>query len=323
MGARRTVAIAILALAILATAAGSLAAESSLSVRIEVKGRYYRAGEPVEVRVVLENPGEEPIPNAEGTPIVGNLELILEEGNKNAESQPEFDAATQPRVFAPGSSITQVIDLVPYFPALAHAGEYQLRYKAGETESEAIDLSLAPPYNDDLDYTATLITEHGEITFELLKDAAPDHVRNFVDLSRRGFYADTLFHVVAKGEMIVGGDKTGDGSGGTDYFLEPEMSNLPHERGTLSAVRTVGYDNGSQFFIGLRRSPQRDGKFTVFGKLIAGEQALAALENVPTSGQTTQPFFKPLEDARLIQVRIKGHGATEEAPAGAEPAPSN
>jgi cyclophilin family peptidyl-prolyl cis-trans isomerase len=163
---------------------------------------------------------------------------------------------------------------------------------------------VAHPYDSDRDYSATMKTGLGEITFDLLEDVAPDHVRNFVDLARQGYYAGTLFHKIAKGEVIMGGSTPEGDPRSIPYIMPPELSTLPHERGTLCSVRTGGPDNPVQFFIDLRRQPEFDGNFTIFGKLTAGEDTLKKLEDVATSGNNYQPFFKPIEDVVLRSITI-------------------
>ena len=54
----------------------------------------------------------------------------------------------------------------------------------------------------------------------------------------------------------------------------------------------------------LRRAPERDGQFSVFGQMLEGEQTLASLENVNTSGRTVQPYFRPSTDTYLRGVTI-------------------
>ena len=297
---------------------------AGLAARIEVRGRYYRVGEPVEVRVVLENLGATPVPNASGVPIIASLTLETSTGPEPAAALPTFDPATQPRLFAPGASHLQVVDLAPHFSSLGKAGTYKLRLRAGTLESATVDIVVAPPYDAELDYRATLKTDLGEMVFDLLEEVAPDHVRNFVDLARRGIYDNTKFFLIAKGELIAGGDPAGDGSGGPGYTLAPELTTLPHERGTLCSARSGAFgtaENGSQFMIELRRRPDWDGNFTIFARLVEGEQTLAALEGLPTSGKNVKPFFRPTKDTLLRSVTVEGRPRT--APATPPPAPPN
>ncbi len=89
-------------------------------------------------------------------------------------------------------------------------------------------------------------------------------------------------------------------------MLPPEITDVKHERGTLSSVRTSpdGPDNAVQFIIDLGRKAEFDGSLSIFGKITAGEETLKALEEVATSLKNFQPFFKPLEDVVLREVII-------------------
>jgi peptidyl-prolyl cis-trans isomerase B (cyclophilin B) len=297
---------------------------TGLTARLEVKGRYYRAGEPVEVRVVIDNLTSGPIPNTSGVPLAAGLMLEMPDGSLKPAAARPFDPATQPKVFAAGSSSMQILDMVPLFPPLTQPGSYKLHFKSGAIEASAVDLVVAPPYDPDLHYQATLRTDFGDIVFDLLEQVAPDHVRNFVDLARRGFYDNTHFFLVAKGEVVAGGDPKGDGSGGPGYDLPPELSTLPHERGTLASARGgafAGFDNGSQFIIDLRRRDDWDGNFSIFGKMVSGEEALSAIENVATSGQNMRPFFRPVKDVVLRSVIIEGKPRAAKTPAAAPSKP--
>ncbi|CAG9933873.1 peptidylprolyl isomerase [Candidatus Nitrotoga arctica] len=128
-------------------------------------------------------------------------------------------------------------------------------------------------------YTATVVTERGNIVIELYPQHAPKTVNNFVFLVREGFYDGLIFHRVISDFMIQGGDPTGSGRGGPGYKFEDETSGNPLKHGTgyLSMANSGPNSNGSQFFI--THSPQNhlDGKHTVFGKVIEGMDAVNAI----------------------------------------------
>jgi cyclophilin family peptidyl-prolyl cis-trans isomerase len=280
---------------------------TGLTARIDTWGRYYRVGEPVLVRILVENPTEKAISNAQGISILAGLELSQgEAAGKKPASAPVLDPSTQPKVFAPGGGHLLVTDLAKLFPGLEKPGFYRLQLKVDNITSDPVELMLAHPYDEDADYSATLKTDHGDITFDLLETVAPDHVRNFVDLANQGYYDGSLFHVIAKGEFIMGGSQSGEGARLIPYVLPPEISDVKHERGTLSSVRSspTGPDNPVQFIIDLDRKPEFDGNLSVFGKIKTGEETLKALEEVATSLQNVQPFFKPLQDVVLRGVVI-------------------
>ncbi|MFN3396563.1 MAG: peptidylprolyl isomerase [Thermodesulfovibrionales bacterium] len=125
---------------------------------------------------------------------------------------------------------------------------------------------------------AVIETKFGEIKLRFFPDVAPNHVNNFIELAKKGFYDGTIFHRVIPGFMIQGGDpntkgadKSRYGMGGPGYQLKAEFNNRPHKRGTLSMARAANPDSaGSQFFICVADAPFLDGQYTVFGEVISG-----------------------------------------------------
>ncbi|GBC60301.1 peptidylprolyl isomerase [Desulfonema ishimotonii] len=125
---------------------------------------------------------------------------------------------------------------------------------------------------------AVIRTKFGDMTLRFFPKLAPNHVDNFIQLSRSGFYNGTVFHRVIPGFMIQGGDPNSRnpdgahyGTGGPGYNLKAEFSSRPHKRGILSMARSAQPDSaGSQFFICVADAPYLDGKYTVFGEVVSG-----------------------------------------------------
>ncbi|HZH43970.1 MAG TPA: peptidylprolyl isomerase [Lysobacter sp.] len=118
-------------------------------------------------------------------------------------------------------------------------------------------------------------TDRGPIRVELAPDKAPLTVANFVNLAQRGFYDGLTFHRVIPDFMIQGGCPRGTGTGGPGYKFEDETRNgLKHERGALSMANAGPNTNGSQFFITHVACPWLDGKHTVFGKVLEGQEVV-------------------------------------------------
>ena len=118
-------------------------------------------------------------------------------------------------------------------------------------------------------------TDRGPIRIELAAEQAPLTVANFVNLAQRGFYDGLTFHRVIPDFMIQGGCPRGTGTGGPGYKFEDETRNgLKHERGVLSMANAGPNTNGSQFFITHVACPWLDGKHTVFGKVIEGQEVV-------------------------------------------------
>ena len=120
--------------------------------------------------------------------------------------------------------------------------------------------------------TATFDTDHGPIRIQLEPEKAPLTVANFVNLAKRGYYDGLNFHRVIPDFMVQGGCPQGTGTGGPGYRFEDEARNgLSHERGVLSMANAGPGTNGSQFFITHVSCPWLDGKHTVFGKVLDGQ----------------------------------------------------
>jgi len=124
--------------------------------------------------------------------------------------------------------------------------------------------------------TAIIDTPKGAITIDLLAEAAPLTVANFVNLARRGFYDGLNFHRVIADFMIQGGCPEGSGRGGPGYRFEDETDNgVAHERGVLSMANAGPNTNGSQFFITHIKTDWLD---TVFGRVVSGIEVVDAIQ---------------------------------------------
>ena len=128
-------------------------------------------------------------------------------------------------------------------------------------------------------YKARMVTDAGEMVFELFAENAPVTVNNFVFLAQDGYYDGVIFHRVIDDFMAQGGDPTGTGTGGPGYTFQDEFHpSLRHDgRGTLSMANAGPSTNGSQFFITHVATPWLDDKHSVFGKMMEGEDVLASI----------------------------------------------
>ena len=122
-------------------------------------------------------------------------------------------------------------------------------------------------------YMVEIETNKGVIELELYPKHAPKTVNNFVFLAREEFYDGISFHRVISNFMIQGGDPTGTGGGGPGYRFEDEVEENPltHERGVISMANAGPNTNGSQFFITHVACPHLDGKHSVFGRVLEGQ----------------------------------------------------
>ena len=135
-----------------------------------------------------------------------------------------------------------------------------------------------PVYDFDWSYIESLSsksninlkTNKGEIKIELLPEAAPFTVMNFLKLVQKNYYDSTIFHRVVSNFVIQGGDPTGTGYGGPGYSIRSEFSPLSYETGMVGMASSGKDTEGSQFFITHSATPHLDGKYTIFGKVTEG-----------------------------------------------------
>jgi len=142
---------------------------------------------------------------------------------------------------------------------------------------------------------AIIETKFGEIELEFLNEKAPGHVKNFMDLARKGFYDGTTFHRVIPGFMIQGGDpntkdtkapRSQHGTGGPGYNIKAEFNDTPHTRGVLSMARANEPNSaGCQFFIVVKDSGFLDRQYTAFGRVVRGIEVADQIVNAPRDGR--------------------------------------
>ncbi len=127
---------------------------------------------------------------------------------------------------------------------------------------------------------ATIETTRGTIKLELFADKVPNTVANFEKLANSKFYDGLTFHRVIENFMIQGGCPRGDGTGGPGYSFEDEFHpDLRHDGpGVLSMANAGPNTNGSQFFITHVACPWLDGRHSVFGKVLEGQDVVDSVQ---------------------------------------------
>ena len=128
-------------------------------------------------------------------------------------------------------------------------------------------------------YKVVIETCKGNIELELYPQQAPKTVNNFVFLAQEGFYDGVTFHRVIGDFMIQGGDPTGSGRGGPGYRFQDELTEntLTNDAKVISMANSGPNTNGSQFFITHSPQPHLNGKHTVFGKVVLGQDVVDAI----------------------------------------------
>jgi cyclophilin family peptidyl-prolyl cis-trans isomerase len=151
-------------------------------------------------------------------------------------------------------------------------------------------------------YVWVLKTNKGTMEIQFMPDVAPMHVSSTIYLTRLGFYDSLIFHRVINGFMAQGGDPLGRGTGGPGYKYDGEFSSsAKHDKAGILSMANTGRPNtdGSQFFITFKATPWLDGKHTVFGSLIKGQDVLKAIEAVGSKSG------KPSETIRIEKATVE------------------
>ncbi len=163
----------------------------------------------------------------------------------------------------------------------------------------------------------TIEMENGDIIkAELYPEIAPNTVKNFISLVKKGYYDGLIFHRVINGFMIQGGCPDGTGMGGPGYSIKGEFAqngfanDLKHTEGVLSMARSMMPDSaGSQFFIMHKNAPHLDGAYAAFGKVIEGQDIVNKIA-------TTQTDYsdRPLKKQITKKVTVDTFGVDYEEP---------
>lgn len=157
----------------------------------------------------------------------------------------------------------------------------------------------AAPHKAATEPVAVLQTKLGKIVIKFFPDKAPNHVKNFINLCKSGFYNGTKFHRVIPNFMIQGGDpntKAGDpstwgqggnvGKDGKEITVKAEFNDIHHARGIVSMARAQDPDSASsQFFICVADAGYLDHQYSAFGEVIEGMDVVDKIVNAPRGAQ--------------------------------------
>ncbi|VAI87455.1 unnamed protein product [Triticum turgidum subsp. durum] len=162
----------------------------------------------------------------------------------------------------------------------------------------------------------TLETSMGSFTVEVREKHAPKTCRNFVELARRKYYDNVVFHRIIKDFIVQGGDPSGTGRGGESIYglvyghccflcrakfedeIKPELKHTG--AGILSMANAGPNTNGSQFFITLAPCQSLDGKHTIFGRVCRGMEIVKRLGSIQTDKND-----RPIHEVKILRTVVK------------------
>ena len=286
-----------------ALGSGAPATQSKPKVEWTAPESYLGSGEFI-VRIVL-SAGDEattlPVWAIEGSAFTLNGKPLVE---KRSEGTIHL---------MPNARFTMDLDLAPVLAKaegfdgkdfkLGYAKEILGGEEKGVRVMQAADKGLdfmKMPVEDLSKYHVIMSTKQGDMEIEFWPDVAPNHVRNFLDLSYTGFYDGKIFHRVIPGFMIQGGDPTGTGTGSGPRMLKAEFNDKKHLPGVLSMARSNDPNSAScQFFVCHKAAPNLDKQYSGFGQLVSGLEVVDKIVNAKRNSQD-----RPFDPQTITKCRV-------------------
>ena len=245
----------------------------------------------------------------------GAVSAVLVPGNRDSGGSQFFISVTdqpaldgQYTVFgrvAEGISVAQKISAVPANASVPSERIVIRTVTIRERPAPVPEPFVSASAEEMAKQRVVLETSLGNITVELFPDRAPNHVRQFLRLAASGVYEGTTFHRVVPGFVIQGGylatrkEPLDDRQQGYVRTLEPEFNATKHDRGVLSMARGAELVSAtSSFFIVLAPAESLDGKYTAFGRVVAGMDVIEKIEVTPREGEA------PTTRIDVIRARI-------------------
>jgi len=229
------------------------------------------------------------------------FDQCLDSGKYTAKIRQSNDAAAQVGinstpsvvingVLIPGQALGSLDSILPYFFWLG-----------GNPKQYAAPDKVIDPAKK---YTATIKTAKGNIVIELLADRAPNTVNSFVFLAKNKFFDGITFHRVLEGFVAQGGDPSSTGIGGPGYTCNDEIdSSLVFDKpGVLAMANSGANTNGSQFFITFAPRPELNGKYTIFGRVVSGQDVAS---KITLRDPQTDPNAPPGDAIQAIVIEEK------------------
>lgn len=148
----------------------------------------------------------------------------------------------------------------------AFADSVEKAHPTPEPEEKYNDAFFAAPSAQ----RAVIKTSAGVMEFEFYGALAPQTVKNFLGLAKKGYFDSTRVHRVVPDFVIQDGDPTGTGSGGPGYSIRCEYNQLRYETGMVGMALSGKDTGGSQWFVTLSPQPHLNGRYTIFARVTRG-----------------------------------------------------
>jgi cyclophilin family peptidyl-prolyl cis-trans isomerase len=174
--------------------------------------------------------------------------------------------------------------------------------KVGPTKQETPgDSEKTPKLEEGKEKVAVIDTDFGKIVVRLSPKNAPKAYERFIALASKGFYKNSGFHKVIKGEVIFGGFPENDPKKEPEESIDAEFSGAPHEEGTFAMEPTASDKKkiNCEFCICLKKMSEIDRTDVVIGKVIEGLFVAKSIGDVKTMNRV------PVNRVAITDIKIE------------------
>ena len=251
--------------------------------------------------------------------VAGGAALLLRSKGNNSEQQSNQQNMNQDQTQQNQAS-QQAQQQPQQTPEEAHAAAALQAQVAGcpngtDTNSKTDANGRFVPTLDISKKVVTLQTSMGAIQIQMFDKDAPKTVENFVCLAEKGYYDGVTFHRVSHGFVIQGGDPTGTGKGGDSVYggafqdeLYPDTASFKagYLKGVVAMANAGPNTNTSQFFIMLADHPELPSSYTIFGKVVGGQDVVDSIGALPVAAsQQGQEDGPPTTTVTITKATVK------------------
>ena len=267
-------------------------------------GPFYEKAD-LSVKLVFENRGFEKLMME---PAAFARERFTITDARGRAPKPARDAATPEALTIEGSGTTEkIVNLSAWYADLGRRGTVWDITWSHQSLKAALQARVIRAYDPKRDLKAVVETDLGRMTWLMLPEHAPAHVRNFVDLARQGYYDGKTIYRAIPGLQAEGGDPIGDGSGAFGNVMPAELSPglKLEDLGMVGALRPeTSMTSDRVFFITLASNDFMRGRHTFFAEVVDGLDVVARLNQAPRRGQTAQDPYLLDPPIRILSVQV-------------------
>jgi len=297
-------------LACASSASGQTPGAGELSATIEVEGGAAYKSEPLKIEMQFRNPGQLTI-HLDAAAFGPEAFTIVDPKGHPVHPDGRREAPSpDPLAIEGQATVKRSVDLTAWYPKLASRERkvWTVSWSHGGRTAGPLKVTIIRPHDPRRDRLAIVQTPLGPMTWTLMPEHAPRHVKRFVDLARQGFYDGLTIFRVIPGIQAEGGDPNGDGTGAWRRMQHGEIdASVPMSHGLVGSSRQeTSMTSDTMFFITLGQPDFMKGKQTFFARVTKGLDVLARLQRMENRGNTElRDAFMLVEPLTITRIEIR------------------